>query len=160
MNTQITLARACACLLLATAGAHAHAQQTSAAAANPQAAVPATRYQSALGKQPEAAPTSSPDQNWVAGNETVAATNSMSLTMKMRGQASDPHAGHAMPGMVMDKKDSPAMCAPGGGAAAGDGKGMQCMSGGEAGKGKMACCENGCSSCCCKDMMMKKKETS
>jgi hypothetical protein len=144
MNTQITLARACACLLLSMAGAHAHAQQTPAAAADPQAAVPATRYQSALGKQPEAAPTSSPDQNWVAGNETVAATNSMSLTMKMRGQASDPHAGHTMPGMAMDKKDSPAMCAPGG-AGAGD--------------GKMACCESGCSSCCCKDMM-KKKETS
>jgi hypothetical protein len=160
MNTQITLARACACLLLAMAGTHAHAAQIQAAAADPQAAVPATRYQSALGKQPDAAPTSTPDQNWVADNETVAATNSMSLTMKpmashggghaghgdTQAQAADPHAGHTMPGMAMDKKDGPAMCAPGGGAA-GDGK------------GKMACCESGCSSCCCKDMM-KKKETS
>jgi hypothetical protein len=148
MKNQFALARACACLLLATAGAHVHAQQTQAAAADPQTGVPATRYQSTLGQRPEAAPATTPDQNWVASNETVAATNSMSLTMKMRGQAqtADPHAGHAMPGMAMDKKEGGGMCMPGGGAEGKD-------------KGKMACCESGCSSCCCKDMM-KKKETS
>jgi hypothetical protein len=100
----MTPARVAACLLLAAAGIHAHAKQAMQAAADPQAAVPATRYQSILGKPAEAAPDTSPDANWVASNETVAATNSMALTMKAmggdHGQAADPHAGHgghAMP---------------------------------------------------------------
>jgi hypothetical protein len=89
MNYQYRLARAAACLLLATAGVHARAGLPSqAAAADPQAGVPATRYQSALDYAPPAAPAASPDRNWVASNETVAATNSMALTMK-------PMAGHA-----------------------------------------------------------------
>jgi hypothetical protein len=143
MKTQIALARACACLLLATAGAHVHAQQTPAAAADPQAAVPATQYQPLIAQRAEAPAAGSPDQNWVAGNQAVAATNSMSLTMKMRGpaQSADPHAGHSMPGMATDKKEGGGMCTPGSG---------------DAGKGKMACCESGCASCCCKDMMKKK----
>jgi hypothetical protein len=157
MYTKTNVARACACLLLAVAGAPAYAQQTPAVA-DPQAAVPATRYEPMLGQRPDAAPASSPDRNWVAGNAAVAATNSMSLTMKpMAGQAADPHAGHTMPGMGMDKKDAPAMCMPGGGDAKGEAKGMQCMGGGESGKGKMACCESGCGAgCCCKDKMKKK----
>jgi hypothetical protein len=164
----MSLARAAACLLLAAAGAHAHARQT---AADPQANVPATRYQSALDKRPEAAPTASPDANWVASNQTVAAANSMALTMKAmpagQGQAADPHAGHAQHdhaamqgigmGTNMDKKDSPAMCSPATGAGAA-GKGMQCMSGDQAGEGKMSCCPSCCGSCC-KDQMKKDKET-
>jgi hypothetical protein len=165
MNTQISLARAAACLLLAAAGAQVHARQS---AADPQAAVPATRYQSALDQRPEAAPKASPDANWVASNQTVAATNSMALTMKTmpagQGQAADPHAGHAqhdhaaMQGMGtnMDKKDAPAMCAPGTGAGTGE-KGMQCMSGDQAAEGRMSCCPSCCQSCC-KDRMKKDKE--
>jgi len=188
MNTRIALARASVCLLLAAASVHAHARQ---AAADAQAGVPPTRYQSTLDQRPGSAPAASPDASWVASNDTVAATNSMALTMKpMNAQAADPHAGHAMPpaapadphaahaghaqhdhaamqgmdmGMNMDKKDGPAMCSPASGAGAGAaGKGMQCMSGdeagnkagGKAGEGKMACCPS-----CCKDKMKKDKET-
>jgi hypothetical protein len=166
MNTQIALARAAACLLLAAAGSPVHARQ---AAAAPQANVPATRYQSALDQRPGTVPAASPDANWVAGNATVAATNSMALTMKpMNAQAADPHAGHAqhdhaaMQGMGMrmdmDKKDSPAMCSPAAGAGPGAaGKGMQCMSGDKAGEGRMPCCPSCCQSCC-KDKMKKDKE--
>ena len=94
MNKYTRWARAAACLLLATAGAHAHAQlPAQAAAADPQASVPPTRYQSALAAEPPAAPAASPDRNWVASNRAVAATNSMALTMKPMGG----HAGHAMP---------------------------------------------------------------
>jgi hypothetical protein len=120
MNTQFTLARAAACLLLAMAGAHAHARQAApAAAADPQAAVPATRYQSALPARSEAAADGSPDRNWVANNQKVAATNSMALTMK------------PMAGMDMGRQaETPAMCAPAGA----DGRGKQC---------KMACCASG-----------------
>jgi hypothetical protein len=119
MPYQYPVARAAACLLLAMAGVHAHAQESVPAAADPQAAVPATRYQSALGNRPEAAPTSSPDRNWVASNQKVAATNSMALTMK----GMDGHAAMA----------GGAMCAP----AAQDGGGMQCMNG-----KACACCAN------------------
>jgi hypothetical protein len=156
MNHQYQLARACACLLLSLGAAQAHAQQAVPAAADPQAAVPATAYQPILGARPEAAPTSTPDATWVASNQTVAATNSMALTMKSmasHGQAADPHAGHAghagMPGMAMDQEDSAGMCKPG----AKDGKG--------GGEGKMSCCGSGCGACCescCKGGMKKDKE--
>lgn len=111
MQHRFPFVRAAACLLLAASAFHAQAQTRHAA--DPQAAVPATRYQSALGTRLEAPPSATPDQNWVAGNETVAAINSMALTMKpMAGhaghgghataqapapQAVDPHAGHSMP---------------------------------------------------------------
>ncbi|CAH0283437.1 hypothetical protein SRABI118_03848 [Massilia sp. Bi118] len=157
MKIQYPLARAAACLLLAVSSVHVHAQQ----AADPQASVPATSYQSPLAKPAEAAPASTPDASWVKSNQTVAATNSMALTMKpMASQAADPHAGHAMhdhaamQGMNMDKKDSPAMCAPGGD----KDKGMQCMSSDKSGQDKMSCCGAGCESCCCKDKMKKAKE--
>jgi hypothetical protein len=122
MNTQFTLARAAACLLLTMAGAHAHAQQAAqAAAADPQAAVLATRYQAALPARPAPAADGTPDHNWVASNQKAAATNSMALTMK------------PMAGMAMEKPaESPAMCTPAGG----DGPGKQC---------KMPCC----ASCAC-----------
>lgn len=116
MKHPSSLARAGACLLLAMAGVHAHAQQALSAAADPQAAVPATRYQPVLDKKPEAAPDASPDRNWVAGNATVAAANSMALTMKAMGghagheghgaaPAADPHAGHAAHAGHEMKKD-------------------------------------------------------
>jgi hypothetical protein len=155
MKIQYQLARAAACLLLAASSVHAHAQQ----AADPQASVPATSYQSALTKAADTAPTATPDANWVKSNQTVAATNSMALTMKpMASQAADPHAGHnmhdhaAMQGMNMGKQDSPAMCSPGG--AEDGGKGMQCMAGDKGAEGKMSCCQP----CCCKDKMKKAKE--
>jgi hypothetical protein len=137
-------ARAAAGLLLAMGAAHVHAQASIPAAADPQAAVPATRYQSALDHRPEPPPASSPDQNWVASNAIVAATNSMALTMKpMKGHAEHGQHDHAaMPGMSgmsmpPEKKEAPAMCAP-----AGD-------KGNQDGKGKMACCQSGCT--CCKE---------
>jgi hypothetical protein len=163
MKTRFHIARAGAGLLLSALACHVQARQ----AADAQADVPATSYQSALGTRAEPASATTPDQNWVASNQLVAATNSMALTMKpMAGhaghgaaqpqaaQAAGPHAGHAMPapqspdphaghagmaGMNMGKQDSPDMCAPGGkdGAAAG---------------GKMSCCQP---SCCCKDKMDK-----
>lgn len=162
MKIQYPLARAAACLLLAAISVHVHAQQAAQGAADSQASVPATSYQSTLAKPAEAAPAATPDANWVKSNETVAATSSMALTMKnMAAQAADPHAGHVMPapqsadphaghamhdhaamqGMNMDKD-----------------QGMQCMSGDKSGQGKMSCCGAGCESCCCKDKMKKAKE--
>jgi hypothetical protein len=147
MKHQSSAARVCACLLLAMAGVHAHAQQAPAAAADPQAAVPATRYQSVLGHKPEAAADASPDRNWSGANDTVAATNSMSLTMKgMAGHGGHDHA--AMQGMQMQAPAAPAMCKPGGGK---EGEGMQCAAGNKAGDAKMACC----AACPCMDKMGK-----
>jgi hypothetical protein len=154
MKNRFHIARAGACLLLAASAASSvYAQTQTQPAADAQAAVPATRYQSTLGARPETAAPATPDQNWVAGNQLVAATNSMALTMKPMAshaghgvapaQAADPHAGHAgmqaMQGMNMGKQDSPDMCTPGAkdGAAAG---------------GKMSCCQP---ACCCKDKMGK-----
>lgn len=150
MKHHSILARVGACLLLAMAGVHAHAQQAPAAAADPQAAVPATQYQSVLGHKHEAPPQASPDRNWPQANDTVAATNSMSLTMK--GMAD--HGGHdghdraAMHGMQMHAPAAPGMCKPAGGK---EGEGMQCGAGYKSGDGKMACC----ASCPCMDKMGK-----
>jgi hypothetical protein len=131
MNTQFLQARAAACLLLAMAGAHAQ-QAAQAAAADPQAAVPATRYQPTLPARLEPAAEGSPDRNWVASNQKVAATNSMALTMKT-GMA----AMAGMGGMDTAKpSEAPAMCTP----PAAGGQGMQC---------KMACC----ASCPCMNKM-------
>jgi hypothetical protein len=137
MKTRFHIARAGACLLLsASAASSAYAQAQTRQAAEPQAAVPATRYQSALGARTETAAPTTPDQNWVAGNQTVAATNSMALTMKPMAS----HAGmQGMQGMNMGKQDSPAMCTPG-------------AKDGAAGGAKMSCCQP---SCCCKDKMDK-----
>jgi hypothetical protein len=147
MNHQYPLARAAACLLLATAGVQVHAQESAVAAADPQAAVPATRYQSTIGYRPETGPDASPDRNWVASNAKVAATNSMALTMKpptmkppTMSSTNGQHEHAAMQGMSMpaQKQDGGDMCAP----AAGEAKdGRQA--------GKMSCCESGCK--CCKE---------
>jgi hypothetical protein len=113
MNFAYRFARLAICLLLATAGLPLHAQAQAgppawAAAADPQASVPATRYQSAIDYRAPAAPATSPDRNWVASNQTVAATNSMALTMKpMAARAGqeqrDQHDHAAMQGMSTDK---------------------------------------------------------
>lgn len=88
---------ACAWLLPAADSLAQSAAPVLTGAADPGATVPATTYQSAIGARPEAQTTTSPDRNWVASNATVAAYNSMSLTMKMKGMhaPADPHAGHA-----------------------------------------------------------------
>jgi len=87
--------------VLLAAGALPAAAQAQSGAADPQAAVPATVYQPAIVYRPEAANDSTPDRNWAQNNAIVAATNSMSLTMKgMKGAAgphSGPHSGHPMP---------------------------------------------------------------
>jgi hypothetical protein len=124
-------ARAAACLLLAAASLHASAQTPAqAGAADPQAAVPATIYRPALGYQAAAAPAATPDQQWKESNATVAATNSMSLTMKDMG-ASAGHQQHA------PLSPSAAIQAQSGASA------DMCMAGGKA--------MPGC--CCCKDKM-------
>lgn len=67
------------------------------AAANAGAAVPATRYESAVPYRPAPAPAASPDQNWEAANRTVGAYNSMMLTMEMPGPAPAPEPAAATP---------------------------------------------------------------
>jgi len=78
---------ACAWLLPAADSLAQSAPPVLTGAADPGASVPATTYQPAIGN-----------------NATVAAYNSMSLTMKMKGMhappaaaPADPHAGHAAP---------------------------------------------------------------
>jgi hypothetical protein len=92
---------ACACAwLLPAAGSLAQsAAPVLTGAADPGASVPATTYRSAIGYRPEAGIDTPPDRNWAASNATVAAYNSMSLTMKMKGMhaPAGPHAGHASP---------------------------------------------------------------
>jgi hypothetical protein len=121
--------------LLAAACAQAGAQ-TSGGVADPQAAVPATRYQPAIERQAAPAPAASPDQGWRAANATVGSRNPMRLTMPgadgehqhdaapaasaATGKAATPHEHHA--GMDMQGT-----------------QGMQCMAGGGAGKGKDCC---------------------
>lgn len=65
------------------------------AAANPGAAVPATRYQGALPYRAAPAPAASPDQAWRAANRTVGAYDSMMLTMEMPEPAPAPSAAAA-----------------------------------------------------------------
>ena len=93
---------ACAWLLPAADSLAQSAAPVLTGAADPGASVPATTYQPAIGYRPEAGNGTPPDRNWVASNATVAAYNSMSLTMKMKGMhapaptaPADPHAAHA-----------------------------------------------------------------
>ncbi|TQK11050.1 hypothetical protein [Herbaspirillum sp. SJZ107] len=90
---------ACAWLLPAADSLAQSAAPVLTGAADPGAKVPATTYQPSIGYRPEAGAGTPPDRNWVASNATVAAYNSMSLTMKMKGMQApaDPHAGHAAP---------------------------------------------------------------
>lgn len=87
-----TLLRAGSLVLGACAPALAALAQANPA--NPDAAVPATRYQPSASYRAPAAPATTPDQNWKALNQTVGSINSMSLTMGgMDGDT--PAAGHA-----------------------------------------------------------------
>jgi hypothetical protein len=79
--------RALACAMLAASPVHAAFAQ---AAADPQAAVPATTYRRAIDYRAEPQPESGADQRWRAANAAVAGYNPMMLTMKPKG-------GHAMP---------------------------------------------------------------
>ena len=98
MSKTSSTARAFAGLLLGAAASLAAAHAPQPGAADPRAVAPATVYRPALDYRPAAAPAASPDRNWQASNDTVAATNSMALTMKPMGGAApaDPHAGHHM----------------------------------------------------------------
>lgn len=95
--------------------------QAPTGAADPQAAVPATRYQPTVNAQTAPAPATSPDQGWRDANATVGGRNPMQLTMPGMGSgktAAMPHEHHA----GMDMQDM---------------QGMQCMAGDAKGKG---CC--------------------
>lgn len=74
-------ARALACAALAL-HACAAAARTTTPAADPKAAVPAVRYDDAIGYRVAPAPQARPDQTWVQSNATVAGIDAMSLTMK------------------------------------------------------------------------------
>lgn len=75
--------------LLATAAAHA----ASVPAADPNAPVPPTRYQTGAAYQPRPAEPATPDQAWKEQNRIVAATPGHGHA----AHGADPHAGHAMP---------------------------------------------------------------
>ena len=131
--------------------------QAPAGAADPHAAVPATRYQPAIDAQAAPAPAASPDQGWRDANATVGGRNPMQLTMPgmggehqhdaapaATGKTATPHEHHAgmdmqgMQCMAGDGKDEG--CCGGTNAAGhmahGDGmQGMQCMA-----DGKCSCC--------------------
>ena len=77
-------------LLAATVHA-AHA--ASVPAADPNAPVPPTRYQTGAAYQPRPAEPATPDQAWKEQNRIVAATPGHGHAM----HGADPHAGHAMP---------------------------------------------------------------
>jgi len=133
--------------------------QAPAGAADPQAAVPATRYQPAIGGQAAPAPATTPDQGWRDANATVGGRNPMQLTMPGMGgehqhdaapadtgktiPLHEHHAGMDMQGMqgmqCMAGGDGKGCCAGMHGAghmAHGDGmQGMQCMA-----DGKCGCC--------------------
>lgn len=65
------------------------------AAADARAAVPPTRYQGAVPYRAASVQPTSPDRNWQATNRTVAAYNSMMLTMDMPAPADAPATGPA-----------------------------------------------------------------
>lgn len=82
---------ACALLsCLLAAAAHAGSQSTALPAANPDAPVPPTRYQSSTAYQPLAAEPATPDQAWREQNRIVGAGPG-------RDHTTHGHAGHAMP---------------------------------------------------------------
>lgn len=69
--------------------------RASADAADPNAAVPPTRYVPMPSVRAAAAPATTPAQNWKAANETVAGIDAMSLTMEMEMDAPAPQAAPA-----------------------------------------------------------------
>jgi hypothetical protein len=131
--------------------------QTSAGAADPQAAVPATRYQPAIEGQAAPAPATTPDQGWRDANATVGGRNPMQLTMP--GMGGDEHRHDAAPADTgktiplhehhagMDMQGMQCMA---GGDGMKEGNGMQCMSGSADMKGMqgMQCMADGKCGCC------------
>jgi hypothetical protein len=131
MTLAIAFCRAAALCLLAGS-----AYAGTVPAADPNAPVPATRYQPTAWETP-APPSATPAAAWREQNRIVAAYDSMSLTMPAHGghaahaghkmpAAAEPHAGH---GMHTDA------------AHAGPGNLDGCCQGGEGG----SCCKDGCS---------------
>lgn len=104
MSSLPKLCRVAMCLALAVATQARAAEPVSKAAdpADPNAAVPATRYQPVLPYRAPRQPERTADQNWKALNQKVGATNSMSLTMGGADEPADstqapPAHEHAMP---------------------------------------------------------------
>ncbi len=93
------IAPSCASLIFLSAGllaASAHAANApSVPAADPNAPVPPTRYQTGATYQPRPAEPATPDQAWKEQNRIVAATPGHGHGHAAHG--ADPHAGHAMP---------------------------------------------------------------
>jgi hypothetical protein len=79
--TQLCRAAACLAVAMAVQARAAEQERRPADPADPNAAVPASRYKPALPYRPAAPPARAPDQNWKALNQAVGAINSMSLTM-------------------------------------------------------------------------------
>jgi copper resistance protein B len=98
-------APACALLsCLLAAAAHAGSPHTALPAANPNAPVPPTQYQSSAAYQPLAAEPATPDQAWREQNRIVGAgpgrdhtTHGHAGHAMPQAAPVDPHAGHAMP---------------------------------------------------------------
>jgi hypothetical protein len=88
-------ARAALPCLLAGACLGAAAQTSApATAADPQAAVPATRYQPAFAWRVEPPPSASPDRRWQDSNAVVAGKPPMTMAMPMPDTPAA-HAAHA-----------------------------------------------------------------
>ena len=96
--------------------------QAPAGAADPQAAVPATRYQPAIEGQAAPPPAASPDQGWRAANATVGGRNPMQLTMPGMGSEHQHGAVSADTGKTAMPHEHHAGM---------DMQGMQCMAGSE-----------------------------
>lgn len=101
------LCRVAACLAVAMAAQANAAEQDRRPAdpADPQAAVPASRYKPALPYRPAQQSGLTPDQNWKALNQAVGAINSMSLTM---GGSPDPAPAQAAPASPQPAAQAPA----------------------------------------------------
>ena len=100
--------------------------QTPAGAADPQAAVPATRYQPAIEGQAAPPPAANPDQGWRAANATVGGRNPMQLTMPAMGGEHQHDTAPTDAGTTIPLHEHHAGM---------DMQGMQCMA-----DGKCACC--------------------
>ncbi|MBW8899938.1 MAG: hypothetical protein JF619_17895 [Massilia sp.] len=98
--------------------------QQPAGAADPQAAVPATRYRPAIDGQAAPAPAASPDQGWRDANATVGGRKPMQLTMPAMGDEHRHDAAPADTGKTIPLHEHHAGM---------DMQGMQCTAGGGCG---------------------------
>jgi hypothetical protein len=115
--------------------------QIPAGAADPQAAVPATRYQPAVEGRAAPPPAASPDQGWRDANATVGGRNPMQLTMPGMGGEHQHDAASADAGKTIPLHERHAGM---------DMQGMQCMAGGDDMNGMtgMQCMADGKCGCC------------